>query len=184
MNRAIILHGTDGKPESNWFIWLKEKFEAEGYEVWVPQLPDCHVPSWQKYNDFLLSGKFDFTDSIVIGHSSGAVEVLNLLSDGRCPHIRFGLLVSGWESGPAIGMDASQFSELFPPSGYDYSLIKTKAHALSMIHGSNDPYVPLQWAQNLAQKLDVKLTVVPNGHHLGAAYSVLPEIWQIIEPHV
>jgi len=60
MKRAIILHGTDGNPESNWFPWLKARLEAEGYEVWVPLLPENHTPNRETYGNFLLDGQHDF----------------------------------------------------------------------------------------------------------------------------
>jgi len=35
---AIILHGTMGSPEGNWFPWLKSQLEND-YNVYVPQFP-------------------------------------------------------------------------------------------------------------------------------------------------
>src|SRR4051812_47230848 len=98
MKRALLIHGTDGNPNGNWFPWLKQKLEEKGYEVWVPLLPENHTLNRLIYNDFLLGSGHDFTDNIVVGHSSGAVSVLNLLMDERCPHIRLGVLVGAWAS--------------------------------------------------------------------------------------
>lgn len=92
--RAVILHGTDASPDANWFPWLKEKLEAEGYEVWVPELPGNHTPNREVYNDFLFGSDWDLTDNIVVGHSSGAVSVLNLLMDERCPKVKLAVVVS------------------------------------------------------------------------------------------
>jgi len=81
-------------------------------------------------------------------------------------------------------MEASQFAGLFPPEGYDYTAMKTKADHIALMHGSDDPYCPLEQAEYIARNLDAPLTVVPNGHHLGARYSELPELWSIIEPNL
>jgi hypothetical protein len=67
--KAVLLHGTDGTPDANWFPWLKAKLEAAGYEVWVPQLPDCHEPNRDTYGDFLFGNGYDFTDSLLIGQA-------------------------------------------------------------------------------------------------------------------
>lgn len=184
MKRAVILHGTDVGPDDNWFPWLKQKLEAVGYEVWVPLLPNNHVPGWQRYNDFLLSSEWDFTDNLVVGHSSGAVALLNLLMDERCPTIKFGVAVSAWDHGVPPGMSDEQFVDLFRSEGFDFELIKSKAEKLAFMHGDDDPYCPLEQAKYLAKSLDAPLTVVPNGHHLGAKFTELPELWDIIEPEL
>jgi esterase/lipase len=49
--RAVILHGTDGIPgELRWEVWLKKQLEDSGYEVFYPQLPDCHTPNLATYD--------------------------------------------------------------------------------------------------------------------------------------
>lgn len=180
------MHGTDGSPESNWFPWLKRKLEAEGYEVWVPELPDNHMPNRKTYNDFLFSAGWDFTHNIVVGHSSGAVSVLNLLMDERCPHIKLGVMVSAWPGGEPVGKwDAGQFDELFPPEGFDFERIKSKADRLAFVHGDDDPHCPLDQARGLADKLNALITLVPYGGHLsGYQHAEVGEIWQNIEPSV
>ena len=193
MKKAVILHGTDGKPEDNWFPWLKSKLEAAGYDVWVPLLPENRTPNRVVYGSFFLGSGSDFTDPPVIGQSSGAVEVLNLLMDERCPKIKFGLMVSAWATNEAelsdtqkqvyaeSGLSKEQFANLFPPEGFDFELIKSKADKLAFLHGDDDPYCPLEQAQYLANQLDATITVVPNGHHLGKKFTELPQVWDIIQ---
>jgi predicted alpha/beta hydrolase family esterase len=182
MKRAVILHGTHGAPDQNWFPWLKSKLEAEGYEVWVPLLPDNDKPNRNTYGDYLFGEGWDFADNIVVGHSSGAVEVLNLLMDERMPRVKLAVMVGAWQGGMPEGYDdTTTFANLFPPDGWDFEAIKSKADHLAFMHGSDDPYCPLEQAEYLAKQLDAPLTVVPNGHHLGAQYTELPELWNILE---
>jgi predicted alpha/beta hydrolase family esterase len=182
---AVILHGTDAVPTQNWFPWLKASLETAGYEVWAPLLPENHTPNRHIYNDFLLSGDWDFTDNIVIGHSSGAVSVLNLLMDERCPKIKLGVMVSAWKGGtPENWDDTSQFDNLFPPEGFDFALIKQKAAQLAFVHGSDDIYCPIDQAEYLAQQLQTPLTVIENGGHIGDKFTEIPELWEIIKPSI
>lgn len=174
----------DGRgPDSNWFPWLKKKLEANGYEVWVPHLPNNHTPDREAYNDFLLGGGWDFTDNIIVGHSSGAVSVLNLLMDERCPKVKLGVMVSAWGHDTPTGMDDEQFLKLFPESGFDFELIKQKADKLVFLHSRDDPYCPLEQAEYLASNLDASLTVLTSGGHLGESKaSGFPELWDKLEP--
>lgn len=181
MKRAVILHGTDANPESNWFPWLKQKLEAEGYQVWAPLLPENDIPSWELYGNFLFNSDWDFSDNIVIGHSSGAVEVLNMLMDDRCPKVKLAVCVSAWDHGVPAGMEDFKFARLFHPKGYDLNAIKAHADKIVFIHGDDDPYCPLEQGEYLAHALNASIEVVPNGHRLGAKYTELPETWEIIE---
>jgi pimeloyl-ACP methyl ester carboxylesterase len=53
-----------------------------------------------------------------------------------------------------------------------------------ILHGDDDPYCPLEQTRWLAAQLDAEMHVVPGGHHLGAKYAELPEIWDLIKPRV
>lgn len=184
MKKAVILHGTGGKPESNWFPWLKKELENKGYEVWVPFLPGNETPNRQVYNDFLLGEGWDFTDNLVIGHSSGSVSVLNLLEDPRCPKIYTGVIVGSWydtKNSPLTETD--RFAKLFPPEGFNFELIKQKTNNLLFFHGDNDNHCPLEQAQYLAKQLDSEIIIIPNGGHLFAAsgFTEFPQLLNTLE---
>ena len=185
MKRAVILHGTSSKPTDAWFPWLEDKLKAEGYNVWVPHLPGNHTPQAQVYNDYLFSQDWDFEDNMIVGHSSGAVSVLNLLMDERCPHVKLGVMVGAWAGGKPKGpFLPGQFKNLFPEGGFDFDLIKSKADALAFLHSDNDPYCPLEQAQFLAEQLDAPITIIPGAGHIGRGFKEKPEIWNIIEPEL
>lgn len=181
MRRAVILHGTDGHPKHHWMPWLKAKLKEQGYEVWVPELPENHTPNREVYNDFLLSQGWDFSDNIVVGHSSGAVSVLNLLMDERCPKIKLGVMVGAWAGEKLNGeFENGQFDKLFPDAGFDFELIKSKADKLAFLHSNDDPYCPLEQAQYLADELDAPITVLHGAGHISRGFKEKPEIWDTI----
>lgn len=180
MKKAVILHGTDGTPAENWFPWLKNELEARGYEVWVPLLPNNHTPNREVYNDFLLSGKWDFTDNLIIGHSSGAVSILNLLMDERCPHINTGVLAGAWSHMEETDLDREQFKDLFPLDGFDFDLIKQKTDRLLFLHGEDDPLCPLDQAKWLASQAASDIITLPKGGHLSQSFG-FTELPQLIE---
>ncbi len=189
MKRAVILHGTDGNPGENWFPWLKGKLEAKGYDVWVPQLPECHTPSRETYAKFLLQSDFDFEDAVVIGHSSGAVEVLNILDDERFPKLRVAIAVSAWAEGDPLDggeswLEPGQFDHLFPTEGFHFDRMKSKVNVIKFVHADDDPYCPLAQAQHLAKNLGADLTVVPNGKHLGSNLTEFTQLWDLVQPEL
>ena len=80
MRNAVILHGTDGSSNSNWIPWLKDELGIIGYEVWAPDLPNAGAPNTTAYTRFIAQKNFHFNEeTILIGHSSGAVAWLGLL---------------------------------------------------------------------------------------------------------
>lgn len=178
--KAVILHGTDAGSDKNWFPWLKAELESVGYKVWVPDLPNNHYPNAKVYNNFLHDSGWDFTDNLVIGHSSGAVSILNLLSDDRTPKIDTGILIGAWHTNSEPWTPPSQFVNLFPKEGFDFKTIKSKSNQLIYMHGDDDPYCPLEQAKWLANQTKSKLIIVPKGHHLGSRFSKLPELAKVL----
>lgn len=80
MKSALILHGTNNSPQDNWFLWLEKELQQLDYKTWVPQLPQADFPNIKRYNQFLFNSDWEFDEeSILIGHSSGAVATLGLL---------------------------------------------------------------------------------------------------------
>lgn len=163
MRRILILHGTNGNSNENWFPWLKRELENRGSEVWVPDLPHSEKPNIARYNEFIFQNKnwkFDENTSI-IGHSSGAVAILGLLQHlPKDTKVNLCVLVGsfkndlGWES----------LNELFLEN-FDFNVIKKKAQKFIFIHSDNDPFCPLEHAQYLSEKLDGTLIVKPGQGH-------------------
>ena len=183
MKNALILHGTDGCPTENWFDWLKTELEKENYKVWVPQLPGCNKPNVFKYNEFLLSNNnWEFNEeSILVGHSSGAVEILSLLQhlpNGKKVDTCY--LVGSFKN----NLDWEALDGLFLEP-YDFGLIKAKAKKFVFIHSDNDPYCPLEHAKYLSEKLGGELIVKSGQFHFsvgtaGDKYKAFPYLLEKI----
>ncbi|MGV9001820.1 MAG: RBBP9/YdeN family alpha/beta hydrolase [Candidatus Saccharimonadaceae bacterium] len=183
MTKFLILHGTDSSPSDNWFMWLKGKLVGEGNKVWLPQLPDSQTPNAKIYNKFLLSNK-DFTidsDTIVIGHSSGAVEILSLLDNlPKKTVIKAAILVSAFKD----NLQWDTLDGLFEQP-FDFENIKDHSKRFIFIHSDNDPYIPLSQAEFLCNELDGELGVIEGQGHFNIEtspdYKQFPELLDIIE---
>lgn len=175
MKKAALLHGTDGTPSDHWFPWMKSELENRGYEVFAPQLPECHTPNREAYEAFLRESNWDFTDNILVGHSSGATTVLNLLSADWFPRVRASVLVGTFLNEKltktADWYEAGQFDNLFLEI-YDPDVIKNRCDNFIFVHGSNDPYCDAEDARKHCSELDGKFIEIESGHHLGDSAGV------------
>lgn len=162
MKNALILHGTGATPESNWFSWLKKELEKKGYKVWLPQLPQADKPNLGRYSKFLLSRNWDFNqDSVIIGHSSGAVATLGLLQalpEGT--KVDTCILVGTFNG--SLGWDNLKDLEKVK---FDWGKIKSKARKFIFLHSDDDPHCPLDHAKFQAKKLDGELIIKPGEQH-------------------
>lgn len=185
MKRVVLLHGTDGSPDELWFPWLSEQFELEGYKVYAPLLPDNQTPNKQKYESFLKESGWDFSNNIIVGHSSGATTVLNLLTEEWFPSVKAIILVGTFLNEHLLKQvnpdwyDEKQFIDLFKDS-YDIGMLKEKCQKYYFVHGDDDPYCSIDDATELCKKLGGKMIIVNNGGHLASSSGIL-ELPQIIE---
>lgn len=182
MKRFLILHGTDGSPQSNWYMWLKGVLIGKGYQAWLPQLPDSNKPNAEKYTKFLLSNKnfiFD-EDTILIGHSSGAVEIFNLLQSLPVSTKVGGAILVGVFKDD-LGWDA--LDEFFT-APFDFEKINKNCSKFIYIHSDDDPYCPIEHADYFVEKTDGELIVFEGQGHfnteVGPQYKKFPELLEII----
>ncbi len=188
MKKAVLLHGTSGSPDSNWLPWLSTALKKQGYEIWAPHLPGNETPDREVYNNFLFGQGWDFTDNLLIGHSSGAVSILNLLDDQRCPNVKTAVLASVWSDTQKSnlnhdGLTRERFKNLIPTGGFDMGTIKLKADNWLFIYGEDDPYCPLDQAERLASQTKGEIVVVPQGGHLNLSrgFNELPQLIEALE---
>jgi len=182
MKNALILHGTWGSPEENWFRWLEAELVKKGFKVWVPQLPEADEPKIHRYNEFIFD-KWQFnSDSILIGHSSGAVAILGILQE--MPEdivVEKAILVAGFKDD--LGIDA--IKKMFEYQ-FDWDKIKRCAKKFILIHSDNDPHVPLGHGKYLEEKLNGELKILSGQGHFsistaGEKYKQFPELLQYID---
>src|SRR3989338_7720720 len=78
--RIFIIHGWDGHPKKGWFPWLKKELAAQGFAVFVPQLPKSDEP---RINNWVLKlkeavGNPD-ENTYFVGHSMGCQAITRYL---------------------------------------------------------------------------------------------------------
>ena len=182
-SNIFIFHGTEGYPEENWFPWLREKLEAKGCKVIVPQFPTPLVVPAKISEWFMVLKEYEKDineDTILIGHSLGGVFTLRILEKLEHP------VKAVFLTGTPIGiMPILNYERDNSFSGFDFSWesIKNKAKHFDIFHSDNDPFVSLGNGEELAKKLGVELTFIANAGHFNkkAGYLNFPELLEKIE---
>lgn len=162
MKTAIILHGTLGSPDGNWFKWLKSELENKGLEVWLPQLPHAEQPSLNDWYTFIQK-ECPFAineDTLIVGHSSGAILAL-IIAQNNMEKVGAIVDVSVFHDN---SLQWEPNSKLFDVK-FDWQAIQQGTNKLLFVHSDNDPYVPLDQAQYVATNCAAELVLVPSQGH-------------------
>jgi uncharacterized protein len=167
MTNIIIVHGTYGNPEGNWFPWLKSELENIGCRVFTPTFPTPKNQSLESWLEVIEDYKqYINEDTIVVGHSLAPAFLLSVIETLDQP-IKSAFLISAF----VCLLGNPEFDELnktFVTKSFNWDLIKKNCNTFHIINSDNDPYVPIQEGQKLAKELDVDLTVIKDGGHLNS----------------
>ncbi len=180
----FIFHGTEGYPGENWFPWMKEKLEAEGCKVVVPQFPSPPVVPAKIYEWFDVLKKYEneiTENTILIGHSLGGLFVLRVLE--KLNHPVHTAVFVGAPIGvrPILNWDRDS---AFCGFDFKWDNIKNKAKNFIVYQSDTDPYVGLGNGEKLAKELGVELTFIPNAGHFNkkAGYTEFPHLLEKLKP--
>ncbi len=181
MKTAIILHGTLGSPDGNWFQWLENELQEKGFQVWLPQLPHAEQPSLNDWYTFIQK-ECPFAineDTLIVGHSSGAILALIIAQNGI---EKVGAIVDV----SVFHDNALQWepnNKLFDVD-FDWSAIQQGAKKMLFLHSDNDSYVPLDQAQYVANNCNAELVMVPSQGHFNLEkseeYHQFPKLIEVL----
>lgn len=181
MRKAYMIHGSGGRPNGGWRPWLMT--ELAKIDVYASALP---MPTSEKMicsewvGELAHHAERDKDDELyLVGHSLGVAVILRFLEQAS-PDIRIAgaVLVSG----PIENDDDDQLADFFETE-FDFEAIKKKVSAFAVIHGDDDPVVPVSQGERMAKALGCELTIVPNGKHLNgsAGWLALPQALEALQ---
>jgi predicted alpha/beta hydrolase family esterase len=169
MHNFLIVHGTGGSPEGNWFPWLKSELEKAGHNVICPQFPTTENHSYETWKSKFHAIKNQLMEPLtIIGHSLGAIFCLRLLEENLvkaeacilvCPFNEF-LGIEYYDS----------LNSSFIKENLNFDSICLNCSNFYVFAGSNDPYVPLALSEKIVKSLGTTLTVISNGGHLNSEF--------------
>lgn len=185
MKTAIILHGTLGSPDGNWFKWLKTELEKRGLQVWLPQLPHAEQPSLNEWYTFIQK-ECPFVineDTLIVGHSSGAILAL-ITAQNNMEKVGAIVDVSVFHDN---SLQWEPNNKLFDVE-FDWQAIHQGVNTLLFVHSDDDPYVPLNQAQYVAANCNAELIMIPAQGHFNLekseSYRQFPKLLELIDSKI
>lgn len=181
--RFVILHGTCGYPNENWFHWLGNELKNAGARnVLIPQFPTPEGQSLWAWSNVFRDSCVEVNEGLVlIGHSLGALFILRVLeSYGR--GIRACFLVSGLGA-ESLGIPRfDSVNASFTAEPLAWEKLRGLCSDYYVVHGDDDPYVPLRSAYRLGEGLHADVVVIKGGGHLNqaAGFVQFPRLMDLI----
>lgn len=179
MKNVFIIHGTYGNPEENWFPWLKKELERLNIPVFIPAFPTPEKQNIKNWTEtFLPLEKKINEKSIFVGHSIGPAFVLHILERYK---IKKAIFVAGF-LGSLGNTDFDKLNKSFFKE-FEWKTITQNCEKFVLFHADNDPYVPLNKGEELANKLGVKLKIISGAGHFNkvAGYTEFKEVLNVIK---
>ena len=175
----IILHGSFGSCDGNWFPWLKKKLEDNNYKVDVPQMPvgvgNQNYENWSKEFSKLNINE----NTIIIAHSIAPIFVCKYLINNKIK-VKKLIFVCGFNN--YLGIDPS-FDAVNEPMFIDnLSDIKNYCDNIICFYSDNDPYVKFEVEKNFADTISSEQHIIKDGGHLNSesGYTEFEELLKYI----
>ena len=181
MKKVFIIHGLEGSPNGGWRPWLMGELQKLGIYACSLSMPNESNPvlsEWIEEINRLVERNGD-DEVYLVGHSLGVPAILHYVEQtSEKTHLAGVVLVSG-PSEKSTNAKVREFLE----KPFDFEKIKTKVSHFSVIHGDDDPVVPIANGGFLADRLHCDLVVVHQGKHLNgsAGWYQLPECLSELE---
>lgn len=145
--KAILIHGNGGCTAADaWLPWLERELRALGLDVINHTFPDnvkARASVWLPHLESLDADE----DTILIGHSSGAVAAMRYAETHR---LLGSVLVSVCHTD--LG-DAFEAASGYYREPWSWQRIRDNQRWMAIFHSSDDPLIPVAEARHVAAQL-------------------------------
>ena len=177
MKRVFLIHGWEGNPEKDWFVWMRKELEERGFDVIVLAMPDSMNPQMDAWVSHLAKTvEAPDEEKYFIGHSLGCITILRYLETLQDNQkIGGAVLVVGFGFNLEYEGYKNELESFFQtPLRWDE--IKKHCAKFVTIHSTDDPFVPIKHNTLFQEKLGAKSIVEQGrGHFLDKEYPVILE---------
>jgi predicted alpha/beta hydrolase family esterase len=180
MIKVIFIPGNGGgTPKDNWFPYLKRELIKLGVEVTDKDFPDNVLAPEKSWIPFLRELGTD-ENTILIGHSTGAIAAMRFAEDNK---ILGSVLVGVYHTDLGIEEEkqAGYFDRL-----WNWEKIKKNQKWIAQFNSTDDPWIPIEEARFINEKLKTDYFEYTNQGHFGGDYfkEEFPEIVEVTKNHL
>jgi hypothetical protein len=162
--RVILIHGNGGgTPKDNWLPYVKRELERLGVEVLDPQFPDSDLARASYWIPFLDELKAD-ANTVIVGHSSGALAAMRYAEK----HPLLGSALVGTYH-THLGFEKEKKSGYFD-TPWDWEAIRRNQKWILQFASTNDPWIPIEEARFVHEKLHTEYFESQTEGHFGGDY--------------
>jgi len=174
MKKVFIIHGFEGSPNGGWRPWLMAELEKQDIYACALAMPTPDAPVCSEWVSEIAQHieVSDGDEIYLVGHSLGGTATLRYLESERAFPLAGAILVS-----TPCEKNSNRKIDSFLDKGFDFKAILSRCAKFAIIHGDNDPNVPLNDPEYLSGKLEAELILVKDGGHLNgsAGWFQLPQ---------
>mmetsp|Transcript_27972 Transcript_27972/g.55072 ORF Transcript_27972/g.55072 Transcript_27972/m.55072 type:complete len:185 (-) Transcript_27972:175-729(-) len=171
--KVLIIPGNGcGKIEkANWYAWLAAELIGAGCEVPLRSMPDPDEAKEVIWLPFIRDVLGCDEDTIVVGHSSGAVAAMRLLEKTKVKGV---VLVSAcWTD---LGMPSEAISGYYARD-WPWKQIAGNADWIVQLASSDDPFIPIEEMRFVAKSLQTEyIEKKDEGHFMTQTFPELKDI--------
>jgi predicted alpha/beta hydrolase family esterase len=191
----LIMHGSYGSPEENWFRWLERQLKENGHKVILEQFPvdDWDVvnkigvsdivqyqpvqtlSAWDEYFASHVLPRLQAEPKVFVGHSIAPIFMLHMLQkyDFKLAGAVFVAPFFNIPDGPKV-WQFFPVNHTFYSYDFDFTKIQSQLGKSYVVYGDDDPYVRSTEPPLFAEKLGSEIHVVPGGGHCGGIFKEFP----------
>ena len=161
----IFVPGNGGSTtHDNWFPYVQAVFEAHGHEVIAATFPDPVLARESFWIPFLRDELKVDKDTILIGHSSGAIAAQRFAEQHP---IRGSVLVGTYHTD--LNIESEKLSGYFD-CPWNWEAIKRNQQWTVIFASQDDPWIPVSEPRFVHQQLNCEYHEYTNQGHFGGDY--------------
>jgi len=158
--RFIFIHGNSTTHWSfGWAPWFKERLEQLGFSTFFETMPDSIIARSEYWLPFLKKHVKAGENDVLVGWSSGATATMRYTEENR---VMGSILVS--PSYTDLSDELEKQSGYFDKS-WRWRNIKANQKKIALFYGDNDPYIPQEEFEFIANRLNPAIFKVSGGRH-------------------